>query len=157
MRGNLSDQSPTTSIEYLASGIHRADRGFTLVEALCAGVILSLAAMVLGAAMTRTMHALNNARDNQRAVELLDRTLTKIDMIGPGRITREGPTLGRFEGMDGRFSWRTRIRPRLDGNLYDVAVEIAWDTPRGRRRVEAYTRLNDALLSRNSSLQWEQF
>ena len=47
-------------------------RGFTIVEALVAGVILSLSAVALGATVSHCMRSLTLARDYQRAAELLD-------------------------------------------------------------------------------------
>jgi type II secretory pathway component PulJ len=130
--------------------------GFTVIEALTAGIILVLAAGVLGRAVSLSMASLRLAKDTQRAAQLLDRTLTKIDMIGPQRMLEEGLLEGVFEGPDSRFSWSAEIESRLEGHLYDVTVEITWDADGGTRSVEAATRLNDPPLSRDQMLQWDE-
>jgi hypothetical protein len=130
-------------------------RGFTIVEALAAGVILTMSAMVVGSAVNRAMFSLRLAADTQRAAQLLDGTLTKIDMVGPDRLLTEGPMEGGFSGEDGRFRWEAEIESRLEGHLYDVTVRISWMTDAGRRSVEAATRLNDPPNSRNAAVRWE--
>ena len=57
-------------------------RGFTLIETLVAGVILALSAVAIGSTVSHCMRSLTLARDYQTAAELLDRTFTKIDIIG---------------------------------------------------------------------------
>ena len=135
---------------------HRHSGAFTLVETLAAGVILSLAAAALTTAVSQGMRSLAMARDHQRAAELLDRTLTKIDILGPARLMEEGPTEGVFPPPHERFIWQAHITPRTEGYLYDVIVRITWPTPGGRRRsVRAQTRLNDPPESRPAELAWE--
>ena len=104
------------------------------MEALAAGVILALFASVLGLAVSRGMRSLALSRDYQQAAELLDRTLTKIDTIGPARLWAEGPLEGEFEYPHDRFSWTATIESRVEGHLYDVTVRVAWETPGGGRR-----------------------
>ena len=143
----------TAELDYLPASRRRRG-GFTLVEALAAGIILAMAGAVLGGSLSQTYESLNVARDNQRAAELLDEVLTRIDMIGPERLGREGPTEGRFQGDD-RFSWRAQISPRLQGHLYEVTAVVSWATPRGQRSVQAQTLLNDPPGSRDASLDWD--
>ena len=129
--------------------------GFTLVETLAAAMILALAAAVLGTAVAQGMRSLARARDYQRAAELLDRTLTKIDTIGPARLLAEGQTEGAFDPPHDRFAWAADIVPRPEGHLYDVTVRVWWLTPGGgRRSAEAQTRLNDPPGSRPTELNW---
>ena len=126
------------------------------MEALSAGVILALAGTVLGVGISQSIRSLGMARDLQRASELLDQTLTKIDTIGPARLALEGPTEGPFEPPHDRFAWKVRIRDLMEGYLYDVVVQIVWTTPGGKvRSVEVQTYLNDPPGSRPGTLQWE--
>ena len=133
-------------------------RGFTLVEVLVAGVILALSAGALGLTLSQSMQSLALARDYQRAAELLDRTFTKIDMIGPARMYYEGPNEGFFEeAQNERFAWQAKIDTRLEGNLYEVTVQIMWQTSGGQTRsIEAQTLLNDPAGSRSSELYWDE-
>ena len=131
-------------------------RGFTLIEVLVAGVILALSAVALGMTVSNCMRSLTLARDYQRAAELLDKTFTKIDLIGPALLLYEGPTQGLFEKPHDRFAWQAQIDSRLEANLYEVTVRILWQTPSGKpRSIEAQTLLNDPPGSRPSELYWE--
>ena len=125
------------------------------MEALAAGAILVLSAVVLGQAVVGAMDSLHVARDVQRAAHLLDVTLTKIDLLGPSRVVQEGPTDGTFSGQDSRYRWEAEVESRLEGHLYDVTVRVSWNTPRGQRCVEAATLLNDPPDSRDTTLRWE--
>jgi uncharacterized protein (DUF58 family) len=128
--------------------------GFTLVEALAAGIILAVGGAVVGASLAQTYESLRVAKDEQHAAELLDGVLTRIDLIGPDRLGREGPSEGRC-AEDDRFSWRAQFRPLEIGHLYEVTVTVSWSTPRGLRSVEAQTYLNDPPGSRDATLSWE--
>ena len=136
----------------------RYRRGFTLIEVLVAGVVLALSAGALGLTVSQSMHSLALARDYQRAAELLDKTFTKIDLIGPSRILYEGPSEGVFdEPRHEKFSWQAEIDTRMEGNLYEVTVRILWQTPSGKPRfIEAQTLLNDPPDSRSSELSWDE-
>ena len=131
----------------------RRASGFTLVEALCAGMILSVSAAMIGMGVSQSMASLQRARNYQKAAELLDEVLTKIDIVGPERIQREGPTEGSF---DRQFRWTATINPRLEGDLYDVTVRIIWAVPGGERSVEANTMINDPVMSRSMAFRWDE-
>lgn len=122
-------------------------------------MILALSAGALGLTISQSMHSLALARDYQRAAELLDRTFTKIDLIGPSRLLYAGPSEGLFdEPGHERFSWQAEIDDsRLEGHLYEVTVRIVWQTPSGKPRfIEAQTLLNDPPNSRSSELYWDE-
>lgn len=133
---------------------HRA--GFTVVEALAAGTVLALSALVISAAARQAMDSLQVAGDYQRAAELLDGTLTKIDLMGPDRLAMEGPTEGRFAPPDDRFSWKAEFDQRAEGYLYEVSVSISWQTARGVRSIDAQTLLNDSPGSRSMQVEWDE-
>jgi hypothetical protein len=117
-----------------------------------------LSAGALGLTLSQSMQSLSLARDYQRAAELLDRTFTKIDLIGPARMYDEGPNEGFFEeAQNERFAWQVKIDTRLEENLYEVTVQIMWQTSGGRTRsIEAQTLLNDPPGSRSSELYWDE-
>lgn len=128
--------------------------GFTLVEVLVAGTILAIAAAVLGTAVSRSLESLQVSGDFDKAAGLLDRTLTKVDMIGPDRLLREGPLRGWFQPPDDRFAWELDIGPRVEGHLYEITARITWQADRAQRSVEVQTLLNDPPNVRNPELQW---
>lgn len=74
------------------------------------------------------------ARDYQQAAALLDKTLTKIDLIGPSQLLYEGPKEGVFEPPHEKFTWQAQIETRLQGHLYEVTVHLLWQTPGGTKR-----------------------
>ena len=149
---------PTTAWTSTSRPTSERTAGFTLVEVLVAGVILALSAGALGLTISNCMRSLTLARDYQQAAELLDKTFTKIDLIGPARILYEGPSEGLFEeSRHERFAWQAEIDSRLEGNLYEVTVRILWETPSGKVRfIEAQTLLNDPPGSRPSELYWDE-
>ena len=133
----------------------RHPAGFTLVETLVAGVVLAISVLALGTTISLATRSLARARDYQQAAELLDRTLTKIDIIGPYRLSYEGPLEDSFPVPHERFSWKAEIESRSEGNLYEVTVHIFWTSPAGQQRsVQAQTLLNDAPGSRLAALDW---
>jgi type II secretory pathway pseudopilin PulG len=132
----------------------RHSRAFTVTEALAAGMILAISALIVGPSVSGALVGLEDARDLQRAAQLLDETLTRIDLIGPDRVAREGPLTGQFEPPDDRFTWQTEIEPTVPGNLYKVTVRVSWTGPRGPHSAAVQTLLNDAAGSHDATLEW---
>jgi type II secretory pathway pseudopilin PulG len=132
-------------------------RGFTLVEVLAAGMILALSAAAIGLGVRQSLNSLNKARDYQQAAELLDRVMTKIDLLGPGVVSAEGPLTGQFEPPREKFEWESQIELLASESwLYEVTVRIAWMNPAGHRQtVEAQTWLFDPPKEEPSGLTWE--
>ena len=130
-------------------------QGFTLIEALAAGMILALVAVATGTALTQSVRSLRLARDYQIAAELLDMTMTRIDLIGADRIYVEGPVQGRFAAPRDDFAWQTEIESMLEGHLYEVAVTVSWSHGNVTHQVEGHTRFNCQEKSHNPLLRWE--
>ena len=130
---------------------HRAG-GFTLVEALGAASVLALAGSMIGVGVSSSLSSLTVARDRQRAAEVLDGLMTRIDLIGPARIQLEGPTDGT---LDDGWNWSVDIEQRIEADLFDVTLEVSWPTAGGTRSAKVYTRLNDPPLSRSPLLRWQ--
>ena len=134
----------------------RLNGGFTLVEALAAGVILAVSAVALGAIASASVRSLGRAREVQRTAGLLDGVLTRVDVIGPARLSSEGTTAGQFNPPDEGYSWSVTISPELEGHLYNVTVRVQWRTAEGRpRSVDAQTLLNDPPGARDSTIMWD--
>ncbi len=131
--------------------------GFTLVETLVAGIILSLSAVALGLIVRQATRSLTLARDYQQAAELLDRTLTKIDLMGPAKLLAEGPTAGRLAPPHERFQWNAAIAPLEEGDLYEVTVRITWRSAAGALlSTDGQTFLNDPQEQPQNQLQWDE-
>ncbi len=127
--------------------------GFTLIEALAAGMILAMFAAIIASSVSTSVAALSLASDQQRAADYLDQVLTRIDLLGPDRMARVGPTSGQ---LDEQFSWRASFEPMIEGYLYQVTVTIEWQTPQSTHSVSGYTMLNDPPNSRSASLRWDE-
>ena len=128
--------------------------GFTLIEALLAGVILAIVGVAITGAATRAIYTAETARGYEHAAELLDRTMTRIDLIGPEQLLREGPTSGSFEPPYEAYRWEADIETLATGYLYEVTVRVSWPSTGGRRSARLSTRLNDEPGSRDASLRW---
>lgn len=148
----MCDVKRATNISHRRSQIHR---GFTLIEALVAGVLLAMVGAMVGLGASQAVRVSAETRDLERAAELLDATMTKIDLLGPSRIYTEGPTSGAFPPPDERFRWEATVESLIDGDLYEVTLKLRWRTGTGERSAELVTRLNDPVGSRNALLQWE--
>ncbi|MAE65373.1 MAG: hypothetical protein CMJ18_13965 [Phycisphaeraceae bacterium] len=139
-----------------------ARRAFTLVEALAAGMILAMGTVTIATGIGQSAKMRARAREVERAAEVLDLVMTRIDLIGPARLRIEGPVEGTFGA---RHRWSAEIEPRLEADLYEIHLEVRWDPPSGRdrddaapdaeRAVRLHTLLNDPPNSRNPILQWE--
>ena len=132
----------------------RQSRGFTVVEALAAGTILAVSAMIIGPSVSSALVGLSDARDAQRAAQLLEETLTRIDLLGPNRVAGEGPLEGGFSAPDDKFSWQAEIESTTPGYLYKVTVRVTWSGPRGQHTAAAQTLLNDPPASHDETLEW---
>ena len=126
--------------------------GFTIVETLAAGFVLAISAIVISKSLSQTFESLQLSKDYQKAAELLDLTLTKIDMIGPERLLHDGPAKGQF---DDRFAWEAEIESLPDGHLYLVQVRIIWKGLKTQRSIVAKTYLNDSPKSRLMDFDWK--
>ncbi len=134
---------------------HRRHGGFTLIEALVAGIILAMAVAVIGTTLSHAYASLTDAKEEGHAAILMDDLLTKIDLIGPARIASEGPRQGRFDGEEERFSWSAEISNRPQGHLYEVTATVFWDYAGKTKSIRVQTYLNDSPNSRDSTLKWK--
>ncbi|MBI4560128.1 MAG: hypothetical protein HY706_21245 [Candidatus Hydrogenedentes bacterium] len=88
-------------------------RGYILVEAMVAMVVLSLGILALRSAQQQTTLARGQARDYTQARFLLERLIAELEILP---ILREGASSGVFEGDFSRFRWsRTVSRVSLPG------------------------------------------
>jgi Tfp pilus assembly protein PilV len=130
--------------------------GFTLVEVLAAGTILTVWGGVLAVSVRQSMRSLDAAEHVDTAAELIDQVLAKIDIVGPAAVHSAGPTNGKFRPPHDGFAWQAEIVPLTDGALYDVTVTVTWRDVFGRdRQADAETLLNDPPGSRPDGLDWE--
>jgi prepilin-type N-terminal cleavage/methylation domain-containing protein len=117
-------------------------RGFTLVEAVAASVILGLAVMMLAAAST---HALLEARLNRQyetAAMLADKQLSMIDYIGIDSLIETGQMEGDFDEYEPVYHWQASAEYEGIDNLYTVTVAVSWVERNRPYSVTVETRFN---------------
>lgn len=129
-------------------------QGFTIVECLIAGVILALFAAALAGTTAQSTRAATRAQDHRQAAEWLDTVLTRIDMIGPSRLSLEGPVQG---ALDDRFNWSVTIdNDATYPDLYLISVVVTYRGNDGRpARVVGHTQLHDPVGRRSTTANWE--
>lgn len=132
---------------------HR-NQGFTVVECLIAGVILAMFAAALAGTTAQSTRAATRAQDHRQAAEWLDTVLTRIDMIGPSRLSLEGPVQG---SLDDRFSWSVTIdNDAIYPDLYLISAVVSYNGNDGRpARVVGHTQLHDPIGRRSITANWE--
>ena len=120
------------------------DKGFTLLEALVASVILGGAVVGIGTVSTRCLRQAQLTREYEIAWQLLDRQLVAIDYMGLETFLEQGITNGDIEDFGPTFHWRANVTPQGIDDLHLVSVAIHWEDRAGGHRVSAATMLNSA-------------
>jgi type II secretion system protein I len=107
-------------------------RGFTLLEVLVALAILGVAVVASIQGFAQGLRLLKLAGDHQDAMLIADQKLREV----------VAPQEGREEGTEERFAWSRTISRipapelavsptrRIAWNVYQVSVEVRWDTQR---------------------------
>lgn len=127
-------------------------RGFTLIECLLAGMVLALFGSAMTLTLTQATTARAEARQRRVAAAYLDEVLTRVDMIGPAQLLREGPLNG---ALSPEFSWELDVTQAPASDLYTVTATISWQGTRGERSVVGATKLYDPPGARPVVLRWE--
>lgn len=132
----------------------RGARAFSLVEVLLAGVLLAAFGGVLASAVGQAADARARAIHDRSAAQALDEVLTRVDLLGPRRLEREGPTSGEIAvGSDG-WSWELAITQRPASDLFEVAATVRPATQRGGPARTAHTLIFDVEGWRTADYQW---
>lgn len=125
-------------------------RGFTLIEALLAGMILAVFGTALAAGIGLASTQLQRDRDTVRAANALDEVLTRVALVGPATLALDGPTQGQ---LNETFEWSVVIDQQPLSDLFDITATVMWTRRDRPRSVSASTRLYDPPSS--SGLPWE--
>jgi Tfp pilus assembly protein PilV len=115
--------------------------GFTLLEALMAGVLLGIAAVTLCGVSVRCQARSQLNRQYESAWQHLDRQLANVSMTGIDELLREGMAEGQASGAGTTFYWKMILTP-VDGRLYRVRMTVEWTDRNERHSIEAETLLN---------------
>jgi len=101
-------------------------QGFSLVETLIAGMILSGAVLTLGAISTNALTETGLNRHYALAAALLDRQLTFIDSVGIDAFIQAGETDGIIGDFEPEYQWHVTTEYQGTDNLYLVTITITW-------------------------------
>ncbi|MHC4890376.1 MAG: type IV pilus modification PilV family protein [Planctomycetota bacterium] len=104
----------------------RNKRGFTLVEAITASVILSGAVLAVVTISTQSLGDIRLNRHYEVAVALADKQLTMIDYIGVDNFIDSGQTEGDFEEYEPGYHWKVVSESLAIDNLYQVKITVSW-------------------------------
>jgi general secretion pathway protein I len=126
--------------------VRTGQRGFTLIEAIAAFVLLSLFLGILMSALSTAMRQTVRAEQESLAAQWAQ---SKLDLVGIGEKLETGDSDGRF---DDAFEWRMTVEEyepvrdeplaipldpaTLGMNLYRVDLVVAWG--RGASEREAH-------------------
>lgn len=108
-------------------------RGLTLVEVVCALVLLSVTATSLLTAQARSLHQLRTVSDQHHAAILAHELITQW-RLDRAQLTKDDQ--GRFEEAP-EWSWRRVVTPRDDTELMELHLIIERRPPNESRRVIA--------------------
>ena len=137
--------------------IDRPRRGFSLIEVLLAGVLLAVFGAVLAASVGQAADARGRAAADRAAAAALEDVLTRVDLLGPRRLEREGPTSGEIAVGGEPWSWELSIEQRPASDLFEVAATVRPTREDGGAAPgrTAHTLLMDPEGWRTAAYRWE--
>jgi type II secretory pathway pseudopilin PulG len=104
----------------------RIAKGFTLVEAILATVILCGAVLAIGAVSTRSMSTVQNNRFYEEALSIADRQLTMVDYMGVEDFISLGKDGGTIQSGEMEYYWQIETADQGIDNLYLVNATVSW-------------------------------
>jgi Tfp pilus assembly protein PilV len=116
--------------------------GFSLVETLVAGVILSGSVLALGAISTNAIGDIRLNRHYETAASLIEMQLTMIDHVGIDRFVQSDKMDGVFDEFEPGYQWKVSADARDIDNLYLVTITISWMEGSRLHQVSAQTMLD---------------
>jgi Tfp pilus assembly protein PilV len=116
--------------------------GFTLVETLVAGVILSGSVLALGAIGANAVADIRLNRHYETAASLIEMQLTLIDHMGIDRFVQADQTEGVFDQFEPGYQWKVSTQYRDIDDLYLVTITIMWMEGSRPHQVTAQTMLD---------------
>ena len=130
-------------------------RGFSLVEVLLAGVLLAVFGGVLASAVGQSAQARARAEADRAAAQALEEVLTRVDLIGPRTLEREGPTSGELPVEEEVWSWELTLTQRPSSDLFEVAATVRPGGDQTGPARTAHTLLMDPVGWRSVGYRWE--
>lgn len=116
--------------------------GFSLVETLVAGTILSGSVLAVLAASTSCIGTTRLNRQYERAASLVEKQFSLIDFIGIDDFVDSGELEGVSEESETTYHWQVESEYQDIDSLYRLTMAVTW-VDRGRpRRLVVETMLN---------------
>jgi hypothetical protein len=111
----------------------KRNNGFSLVETLVAGTILSATVLAVLATSTASIGMTKLNREYEKAASLAEKQLCLIDFFGIDEFVDSSELEGASEDTDPVFNWQVQTEYQEIDSLYRVTVTVAW-LHRGRPR-----------------------
>ena len=120
--------------------MHR--QGFTLIEAMVASMILSMAVVTLCSLSTKSLAQTKLNREYELAWQVLDRQLTMLDYMSIDEFVLLGEREGFTDDFGKRYHWQIEVAEEPLDALYLVQIDVWWQEGQRARRITAATMLN---------------
>jgi len=104
----------------------RKKSGFSLVETLVAGTILSGTVLTVLAASTMSIGATRLNRQYETAASLVERQLSLIDFIGIDDFVDAGQLEGVFEEYEPTYHWQVETEYQEIDSVYLLKMTVTW-------------------------------
>lgn len=121
------------------------NKGFSLIEALVAAMILSASTITLGAICSKCIRNSVLSRQYYRAWELLDRQLMLIDYVGLDKFISNNKMRSVIQEENQNYIWEIQIEEYKIKGLYKVDITVKWPADSPKYTISAATMLNAEL------------
>lgn len=119
-------------------------RGFTLIEAILASVILCGSVLALGAITTRSLSETRLNRQYEVAAGLADKQLALIDSMGIEDFIESGQMEGEVMNLEPGYRWKVVTEYQGTDNLYQVNITVSWVERKRPHSISVDTMFNGA-------------
>ncbi|MBN1845981.1 MAG: prepilin-type N-terminal cleavage/methylation domain-containing protein [Sedimentisphaerales bacterium] len=120
-------------------------RGFTLIEALVATVVLTAGVVTLQGLVSRCLVRIRLNEQYAHAWQILDRQLTAIDIVGIDAFVQDPVGEGELEENGITYHWQVQTEAESIDAIYRVTITIQWLDRNRPHRISAVTRLDGLL------------
>lgn len=120
----------------------RKKSGFSLVETLVAGTILSATVLAVLATSTASIGTTRLNRQYEKAASLAEKQLSLIDFFGIDEFVDAGELEGTSEDTEPVFSWQVETEYQDIDSLYRVTITVTWLDRARPRSLVVETMLN---------------
>jgi hypothetical protein len=109
----------------------RKSLGFSLIETLVAGTILSGTVLAVLATSTRSIGTTRLNRQYEKAASLAEKQLTLIDFLGIDEFIEAGRLEGLSQESEPAYHWQVETEYQDIDSLYRLTMTVMW-VDRGR-------------------------